>query len=207
MDEHWKEIDEFPGYEVSDRGRVRSYYRKEKKKGCHGGYERVLYDEPQKIIKQSDDGNGYLKVNLQNGDKRRCVKVHRLVANAFVDNPNNYDTVDHIKSGPDGKLDNRPSNLRWMPRRENIQKAYSDGVCEERIRRSRRPVIVTDEWTDEELYFDSVSDAASSLYINKTTLSHAITKYSLLAGRYHAEYADGEDRLLYGSDDDEYYYQ
>ena len=208
MEEHWKEIDEFPGYEVSDLGRIRSYYKKEKKKGSWGGYERVLYDEPQRILKQSDDGNGYLKVYLQDGDKRRCVKVHRLVAEAFVDNPNGYDTVDHIKSGPEGKLDNSASNLRWLSRRENIQKAYNDGVCEERIRRSKRPIVVTDEWFDEELYFNSVCEAASSLRVNQTTLSHALSKYTTFAGRYHAEYANEEDRLLYGRDvDDEYYYQ
>lgn len=207
MEEHWKEIEEFPGYEVSDQGRVRSYYAKEKKKGCWGGYNRVLYDEPQRILKQSDDGNGYLKVYLQNGDKRTCLKVHRLVAEAFIDNPNGYDTVDHIISGPDGKLDNSVNNLRWMPRRENIQKAYRDGMCDERIRRSKKPVVLTDEWTDEELYFSSVGEAAEAMNVDQSTISHALSGHGLIRGRYRVEHASREDRLLYGSrTEDQYYY-
>lgn len=205
MDEHWKEIEDFPGYEVSDQGRVRSYYAKEKKKGCWGGYDRVLYDEPQRILKQSDDGNGYLKVYLQNGDKRRCIKVHRLVAEAFIDNPNGYDTVDHIVSGPDGKLDNSVNNLRWVSRRENIQKAYSDGVCDERIRRSRKPIVLTDEWTGDELYFESIEEASEAINCERTNISHALSRYGTVKNRYRVEYASREDRLIHGSRFDEYY--
>ena len=205
MDEHWKEIEGYPGYEVSDQGRVRSYYAKEKKKGCWGGYDRVLYDEPQRILKQSDDGNGYLKVNLQKGDKRRCIKVHRLVAEAFIDNPNGYDTVDHIVSGPDGKLDNSVNNLRWISRRENIQKAYADGVCDERIRMSRKPIVLTDEWTGDELYFDSIEEASEAINCDRTNISHALSRHGTVMYRYRVEYASREDRLIHGSRFDEYY--
>lgn len=199
MVERWKEIEEYPGYEISDKGRVRSYYEKKKKVGTWGGYDRILHDEPQRILKQSDDGNGYMKVYLQNDEKRTCVKVHKLVADAFVPNPNGYDTVDHIKSGPEGKLDNRAENLRWLPRRDNIQKAYADGMCDNRIRMSKKPIMVTDEWTGEEKYYDSINRVADELCLDQSTVSKAIKNDGLMKKRYRADYADREDRLLYAS--------
>lgn len=199
MDEEWRDIEEFPGYQVSDKGRVRSFYKKQKKTGCWGGYDRILCDEPQRILGQSDDGNGYMKVFLQNDDHRRCVKVHRLVAEAFVDNPEGYDTVDHIISGPEGKLNNTPENLRWISRRENIQKAYRDGMCDRRIDRSKKPIVVTDDWTGEEMYFDSIKDASEALYLDRTNISHALAS-SGHTSHYYVEYAGREDRLLYGTE-------
>lgn len=200
--EEWRDIEEFPGYQVSNEGRVRSFYKKQKKSGSWGGTERVLCEEPQRILGQSDDGNGYMKVFLQNGEKRRCVKVHRLVAEAFVDNPEGYDTVDHIKSGPDGKLDNTPDNLRWISRRDNIQKAYKDGMCDARIRRSKKPIMAYDDWTGDELYFSSIEEASNSLNVDRTSISHALKDERVLNKRYRVDYAGREDRLLYGSEHD-----
>ena len=204
--EEWRDIEEFPGYQVSSEGYVRSYWNKVKKKGCWGGYERVLGNEP-KELKMSDDGNGYMKVFLQNNDKRRCVKVHRLVAEAFIPrDDDSCDTVDHIISGPEGKIDNSVRNLRWMSRRENIQKAYRDGMCDRRIRRSKQEVLAIDSYSGEEKYYPSIKDSADDLKVHYTTISHAVADENLVHSRYRIEKLDGRTAMdyryqYYGDDD------
>lgn len=199
--EEWRDIDGFLGYQVSDKGNVNTFWRKKHYPTGYGTY-RYLSDNPA-LMSQSDDGNGYMKVMLysKKDGRRYCKKVHRLVAEAFIDNPNNYDTVDHIKSGRAGKLDNSVSNLRWMPRSENIKKAYRDGACDERIRNQTIDIIATDLWTGEELYFDSIKEAAYTLGIDRTSISHALRGDCEKASHYTFEYANREDRLLYGFDD------
>lgn len=191
MREEWKPIIGYPGYEVSNTGKVRSYWDKQKKKGCWGGYERVLMDYPVRELLQSDDGNGYMKVYLQNQYKRTCKKVHKLVADAFLPLPEGMEdpTVDHIISGPAGKLNNCVTNLRWMSRADNIRKAYKDGVCDERIRMSRKEIVVYDTWMNRELYFESVTDTADFLGIDQSNVSHALTRdLRLCRGRYEVGY-------------------
>lgn len=81
--ERWKDIDGFPGYQVSDKGNVRTFWQKRHYPTGYGTY-RYLSDTPS-LMSQSDDGNGYMKVMLYSKDdgKRYCKKVHRLVAEAF----------------------------------------------------------------------------------------------------------------------------
>lgn len=92
MTEEWRPIEGFPNYQVSNLGRVKS---------------------DDRILKQSLSKNGgYASVCLYNG--KRCVmKVHRLVAVAFLENPHNLETVDHIDRN---RTNNLVSNLRWANR-------------------------------------------------------------------------------------------
>lgn len=198
--ERWSEIENFPGYEVSDQGRVRCYWHRHKKSGVHGGTYRSMESTPR-ILPQSDDGNGYLKVYINNGSVKRCVKVHRLVAEAFLPREEGKDTVDHIQSGKEGKLDNSVNNLRWISRSDNIKKAYRDGMCDERIRLQKKPLMVTDTWTGDDYYFDSVQSAASFIGVDYTTVSHALSTCNLVRKRYDVGHADREDILLYGNQD------
>lgn len=194
MKEEWRDIDGYPGYQVSNRGNVRSFWQKKKRFGSWGGTERKMVDTPMEIS-QSDDGNGYLKVYLQNNERRTCKKVHRLVAEAFIPKEEGKDTVDHIRSGPAGKLNNCVENLRWLSRRENIQKAYSDGVCDERIRNSHKQVVVDDSWSGESKTYYSLGEAANFLGLHYTTISHAIKNDSVMKNRYTAHFASIDERL------------
>lgn len=104
--EKWRDIDGYDGmYQVSDLGRVRS-----KKYG----YWRVM-----KVVKSRV---GYLLVALCNGGKIKHFLIHRLVAQAFIDNDNIFNTeVNHIN---EDKTDNRAVNLEWCDRRYN--NTYND---------------------------------------------------------------------------------
>lgn len=195
--EEWRDIPDFPGYQVSNTGKVRSFWKKIKKKGCWGGYYRELTEEWYELS-QSDDGNGYMKVCLQNDEKRRCVKVHRLVAEAFISHHPDEDTVDHIRSGPEGKLDNTVNNLRWISRRDNIQKAYLDGVCDERIEKQNKPIILTDLWTGKEIFCRSINEAAEITRRDRSMISHALTQENNKVSHYIVEGVDPSELLLYG---------
>lgn len=94
MEEIWKDIAGYEGlYEVSNLGRVKSLIT-------------------NKILKPSFDGKkNYLFVGLyKKGVKTKLINVHRLVAMAFIPNPNNYPQVNHID---ENKINNRADNLEW----------------------------------------------------------------------------------------------
>lgn len=200
--EEWRDITEFPGYQVSNLGRVRTFWKRKHYPTGYGSYN-CIGDTPR-IVSQSDDGNGYMKLMLYSDidGKRYCKKVHRLVAEAFIPNPYGPDyTVDHKRSGREGKLDNRVDNLRWISRRDNIQKAYRDGICNDRIVNQNKPIIAIDLWTNEEQYFHSIGDAAYELGIDRSLISHVLRGDIEKTSHYIFEYAGREERLLHEHED------
>ena len=104
--ERWKDVDGYDGmYQVSDLGRVRS-----KKYGRW------------KVIKQTKDKCGYLRIKLWKNRKEKTVNIHRLVANAFIPNDNILNNeINHIN---EDKTDNKVSNLEWCDRQYNMN--YND---------------------------------------------------------------------------------
>ena len=119
MTEEWKPVVGYEGlYEVSNLGRVRSLDRVVKR--CdHSMFRKGT------ILRGQPDKNGYLLVSLRREGKEYKAKVHRLVANAFIQNPENKPFVNHI----DGNKDrNDILNLEWVTALENSHHAKSNGL-------------------------------------------------------------------------------
>jgi hypothetical protein len=112
--EIWKDIKGYEGlYQVSNYGRIKSFPRK----GTHINTEHIL--------SINKDHKGYLMVTLTKKCKRKTYKVHRLVAEAFISNPNNLPQVDHID---DNKENIKVENLQWITNADNMKKAWKTGA-------------------------------------------------------------------------------
>src|ERR1051325_7562758 len=123
--EFWKPIEGWAGYDVSNKGRIRSYRRQQALKGNGKRWASVILSEPH-TRKPSPDGSGYFYIRLCGGiGKHGCPKIHKLVAAAFVSNPWDLPEVNH-KTGL--KSDNRAGNLEFVTRGQNIKHAHANGL-------------------------------------------------------------------------------
>lgn len=107
--EEWRDIEGYEGkYMVSNMGKVKSldYHRTGK----------------EKILRPGKDRYGYLYVILWKNNKQKIFLVHRLVAYAFIDNPENKKQIDHINTI---RYDNRVDNLHWVTHKENMNNPIS----------------------------------------------------------------------------------
>lgn len=101
--EKWKDIEGYEGlYKVSDYGRIISTKKK-------NGYKDYLIG--------TMDNKGYCRVTLNKDAVSKTFSVHRLVAQAFLPNPENKPCIDHIDTNPSN---NRVENLRWVTHKENM---------------------------------------------------------------------------------------
>ena len=135
--EEWRDIEGFEGiYKVSSLGRAYSSYK-------------------NGILKHSIKGNGYHGISLYMGyiDGKRTYKqvyIHRLVAEAFIDNPDNLPEVNH-KDG--NKANNCVDNLEWVTGLQNKRHAIQIGLTKHKKKVLRSDGIV----------FDSIAEAAASV--------------------------------------------
>lgn len=111
--EEWRTITACDRYAVSNIGRILAY---DKPYRCG---DKVCKRKPHLIKPRYTKGTpGYLSVVLSDGNKgKKGYVVHRLVAMAFIPNPNNYPEIDHINRD---SLDNRAENLRWCTHHMNM---------------------------------------------------------------------------------------
>lgn len=117
MKERWKPV---VGYEkeyaVSDQGRVASLPRLVNKETPP-----FVIERKGKLLRQTRSRDGYLNVILYKDGTRKSFQVHRLVALAFIPNPEDKEEVNHKDTR---KQNNRVMNLEWMTRSENVKHAY-----------------------------------------------------------------------------------
>lgn len=108
MVEIWKPIPGFPKYEASNTGFIRS----------------TKYKKPR-VLYAMINSNGYKNLTLSNNGIKHQVLVHRMVATAFIPNPENKEMCNH-KNG--NKTDNTVENLEWVTVSENNYHAYAAGL-------------------------------------------------------------------------------
>ena len=119
MEEIWKDIKSYEGlYQISNTGKIKSL---ERYKDNHSKKQLVK----EKIRKQIISKTGYYTCMLNKNGKIKLFKVHRLIAEAFIPNPNNYPIINH-KDG--NKLNNDISNLEWCNYSHNGKEAYRLGL-------------------------------------------------------------------------------
>lgn len=164
MQEIWKDIKDYEGlYQVSNLGRVKSLDR----------IDNSNHKIHEKILKTRDRGNGYLAINLNVKGKLKTFSVHRLVAEAFIPNPESKPQVNHID---EDKTNNNVDNLEWCTVLYN--NTYGTRM-ERQIASKSVPVYgFTDKPYHRKIWFPSISRAI--LYID----GDASGVSNVLRGRY-----------------------
>ena len=135
-EEVWKDIFGYEGlYQVSDCGIVKS-----------------LKFGKERILKPGTDGNGYLFVYLYKNRKKKMCKVHRLVCQTFLPNPNNLPQVNHKD---EDKTNNKVDNLEWCDRKYNnnygtriqrINEKNTNGKCSKPVIQFTKDGKIVKEW-------------------------------------------------------------
>ena len=150
----WKQIEGYDNYSVSDTGEIRNTNK----------------DKPLAYAKDKD---GYLYATLSKNGKAQKFRVHRLVAYAFIPNPNNLDTVDHINGN---KEDNSISNLQWLSSKENLKKYWE---------KHSKPVLCVENG----IVYHSAYHAANELGVSQRHVAEVCRKTRKTEKKLHFEYA------------------
>lgn len=152
--EIWKDVKGYEGfYQISNTGKVKSLRN-------------------NRILKNIKDKDGYEIIFFSIHQNQKCFKVHRLVAEAFIPNPDNKPQVDHINSIPD---DNRVENLRWVTSHENSMNNNTTSRRSETLKKqislygkTQSPVIKAIKVRDDKgIVYDSISEAAREYKVSK----------------------------------------
>lgn len=191
MKEIWKPVKNYEGlYEVSNMGRVKSLnYNKTGK---------------ERILKLNKDKDGYLLVNLHKNTKMKSCKVHRLVATAFVENPEGYTEVNHIN---ENKLDNRANNLEYCSRSYNNNygtrnqrageklkgRKFSEETIKKMAESKKKPVYSIDKESGLITYWESAKEAGRVLGIDPSSITRCCKGKVKSAGGFYWQYSDSEE--------------
>lgn len=123
-EEAWKPIPDFPGYEISDYGRVRSYW-KIMSMGRGKGTKSIIMPYPQRINKPYCHPDKYATVNLWKNRQQFKVSIHRLVLKTFIGLSRNGGVCRHLDGN---KFNNKLTNLCWGTQKENAVDRLDQGT-------------------------------------------------------------------------------
>ncbi len=167
--EQWKDIKGYEGrYQISNLGRVKGLPINEK-----------FYKRSDEIIlKTFVCGSGYQEVILTVNGERKPKLIHRMVAEAFVPNPDGKEEVNH-KDG--NKFNNECTNLEWVTPSENIRHSY-DAL----LNKGRGKKVVCVETNE---VFDSIKEAAEKNNLQKPLIWKCCNGKQQTTGGYHWQYA------------------
>ena len=190
-EEIWKPVKNYEErYAVSNMGRVKSLDR------ITVGKDDKKYRFKECILKGIQTKGGYLQVNLYDSKSRRNrLLIHRLVAEAFISNPENKPQVNHKD---EDKTNNRVTNLEWMTSKEN----NNYGTHIERVAKANRnhvalSKVVAQYSKDGKLIevYQSVHEAARQLDIGATHIAAAARGVYKTSGGFVWEYVEDDNQI------------
>lgn len=171
--EIWKNIPEFPNYQVSNKGEVKSLNYNQTKK--------------EKIMKPHKNIGGYLQIQLSKKGKIKNITVHRLVAEAFIPNPLNLPQINHRN---EDKTDNRVENLEYCDAKYNS----NFGTRNERVSKKLKGVYNTKrskpvKCFESGLIYPSLNEAQRQLGLPYQHICACCNGKRNTCGGLHFEYA------------------
>lgn len=174
--EIWKDIKGYEGmYQVSSHGRVKSLDRVIQ---LVNGGQRTLKG---KLISPAPHTRGYVQAPLSKDGVTTRFLIHRLVAEAFIPNPQNKPQVNHKD---EVKTNNRLENLEWFTQIENINYGTRNQKAKEALSYKVRGICIK---TNKELIFSSHREAARVLGISQGGISGVVSGRGKTAGGYRWE--------------------
>lgn len=184
LKEKWAPCRGYEGlYEISNKGKIRSLL-----KGTR------IIDDKTGIMKQKIDTHGYYRINLHKNKTMKSELISRLVAMAFIPNPNNFLIVGHKD---DNKKNNTIKNLYWTTIKENN---HHNGKYEKLLiahnekikmisKKLSKPIIAINNKTGEQINFCSIQECSRVLGLNSGKISLCCNGKRHKAGGYEFKWA------------------
>lgn len=152
------------------------------------------FNRKRKVIKKAQTiCHGYKYCGINYNGKITTKRVHRLVAEAFIDNPNNYNIVGHKNNI---KSDNRVDNLYWTTISENTKKAFDDGLAKNDKGfddSQSKPVFMFETATNKKVgEFGSCRIASEQTGISLSTISRQAKYKRPVRKKFYFRYIDDE---------------
>ncbi len=183
--EIWKDIEGYEGYyQISNLGRVKSLKRVILKSD---GKTKTI---PERIRATHKDHLGYERLCLQKDGKQELKKIHRLVAIAFIPNPDNLPVVNHKDENPSN---NKVDNLEWCTQKYNS----NYGTRNEKLSLNHTGLVskrkLKVKCIETGIIYDSLTEAAISANVSITRICSVCKGKRKTTGGYHWEYVRGND--------------
>ena len=173
MREEWRPVVGYEGlYEVSNRGNVKSLNYN------HTGQE--------KILKAGKDKDGYLQVVLYKGGKKKTYKVHRLVAQAFIQFVPQEGVMYEVDHRNTDRTDNRAINLYWVSRSQNMNNPITNSKIS-------KPVLGINKINGLILEFHSIKEASRQTGIDPSSIAKCCNGKRKIAGGFYWMFANDND--------------
>lgn len=150
----------------------------------YGNLARVHKYTPTSLKEPSTDEDGYLRAKLHDKNSTKYIGIHKLVAQAFIPNPENKPQVNHINGD---KTDNRVNNLEWVTASENNYHKFK--VLDPKSYHKRRKAVKCEEL---DRVFESVSAASEELNIHRCDIRNVANgrSHHITAGGFHWKYVN-----------------